>query len=297
MPYSNQALPILTGYSTALFSTWYFWEDAGVLFDAGDGVVSGLLQKARKIKHVFISHADRDHLAGLLQFNQLNGRPGLKIYYPADCGSFPALAEFCCKFDPHTEKTQWVPIEAGFEIRLRENLAVRAIRNRHVEAKSGEKSLSFVAESISRKLKPEFQGLDGAEIGKLRRDFGESHISELSRKTKLIYSGDTPIENDGRYQDAEVLIHESTFLTAAEIEPDNPRRNKHSSLDQVIGMVAESKIERLILGHFSSRYSDAQIDEAIRQQCEIHSIAIPVHRVLPGRISRNILGAEAIDRT
>ncbi len=96
-------LPIITGYSTALFSTWYFWEDAGVLFDCGDGVASGLLQKARKIKHVFISHADRDHLAGLLQFNQLNARPGLKIYFPKDCGSFPALAEFSKHFDPHTE--------------------------------------------------------------------------------------------------------------------------------------------------------------------------------------------------
>ena len=55
----------ITGYSTALFSTWYFVEEWGVLFDAGDGLISALLQKSRKIDHVFISHADRDHLTGL----------------------------------------------------------------------------------------------------------------------------------------------------------------------------------------------------------------------------------------
>ncbi len=59
----------ITGYSTALFSTWFFVDELSLLFDAGDGVSSGLTQKAGKIKHVFISHADRDHLTGLLQFN------------------------------------------------------------------------------------------------------------------------------------------------------------------------------------------------------------------------------------
>jgi ribonuclease BN (tRNA processing enzyme) len=79
----------LTGYSTALFSTWYLIEEFGVLFDAGDGVVAHLLQKAMKAKYVFISHADRDHLTGLSQFVQLNSRDGFpKIYYPKDCGSF-----------------------------------------------------------------------------------------------------------------------------------------------------------------------------------------------------------------
>ena len=50
----------ITGYSTALFSTWYFIEELGLLFEADDGVTASLLQKARKIEHVFISHADRD---------------------------------------------------------------------------------------------------------------------------------------------------------------------------------------------------------------------------------------------
>ncbi len=59
----NQRLTI-TAYSTALFSTWYFIEEWGLLFDAGEGLISALLQKSRKVDHVFISHADREHITG-----------------------------------------------------------------------------------------------------------------------------------------------------------------------------------------------------------------------------------------
>ena len=281
----------ITGYSTALFSTWYFVSEFGILFDCGDGASSGLLQKSRKVKHVFISHADRDHLAGLLQFNQLNARPELKIYFPKDCGSFPALAEFSAKFDPQVSGIQWVPIEAGAEISIRSDLIVRAVENRHVPTDGTiTKSLSYFVETVSRKLKPEFAELSGAEIATARKQHGNSHITDQSRATKLVYSGDTPIETDGRYNDAETLIHEATFLTESEIDPDNPRRNKHSSLDQVMAIVAGSNIQQLILGHFSSRYSDEQISEAVAERIAHHGIKIPVHIVYPSTIARDILG-------
>jgi len=91
-------------YSTALFSTWYFIEEFGLLFDGGDGLSAHLLQKARKIKHAFISHADRDHLSGLIQFNQLNARDGFPIiYYPKDSSSFPYMADFAAKLNEQKE--------------------------------------------------------------------------------------------------------------------------------------------------------------------------------------------------
>ena len=274
----------ISGYSTALFSTWWFYEEAGILFDYGDGVCAGLLQKARKIKHVFLSHADRDHVTGLLQFHQLNARPELRIYFPADCGSFPALAEFFNRFDPHVSGTQWIPLRDGAEVRIRENLCVRAFRNRHIPAENDEdKSLSYAVESISRKLRAEFVGKDGQEIAAARKERGDEAVSELSRSTELIYSGDTPIETDGRYDGCDTLIHEATFLTTAEIDPDNPRRNKHSSLEQVIAMVAKSDVKRLVLGHFSSRYDRSLIRKAVQMECERNGLTIPVHCVLPGR--------------
>ena len=280
----------VTGYSTALFATWYFVEQLGLLFDCGDGVCAGLLQKSRKVKHVFISHSDRDHLAGLLQFQQLNARSELTIHFPKDCGSFPALGDFSAKFDPYTSDTVWSPTDRNAEIRVRDDLIVRVIENAHVKTDGTVvKSLSYAVDAISRKLKSEFVGLPGNEIAALRKEHGASGITNESRATKLIYSGDTPIEKDGRYNDAEILIHEATFLTSDEIDDDNPRRNKHSSLDQVMEMVADSNIGTLILGHFSSRYSDDQIDEAINLESRRCGVTIPIKRVYPGRIARDIL--------
>lgn len=277
----------ITWYSTALFSTWYFVEPLGLLFDCGDGVCAGLLQKARKVKHVFISHADRDHLTGLTQFQQLNGRPGLHIHYPADAGSFPALAEFLARFDPHVTGTNWHPLSVEEEVQIRSDLVVRAIENSHVQTNRGQlKSVSFAVESVSRRLKTEFQGLPGRRIAELRKQLGSDAMTDDARTVELIYSGDTPVETDGRYQNANVLIHEATFLTAAEIEPDNPHRNKHSSLDTVMEMVADSNIGTLVLGHFSSRYSREQIDQAVRRETERCGVRVPVHCVYPGETPR-----------
>ena len=109
-------------------------EELGLLFDAGDGVSSGLLQKSRKVNHVFISHADRDHLTGLLQFNQLNGRVGFPIiHYPKHCGSFPAIEAFSKNFDSNVRGTVWQPIVEKERIWIRENMFVEGIRNSHVD--------------------------------------------------------------------------------------------------------------------------------------------------------------------
>ncbi|MDX1927388.1 MAG: MBL fold metallo-hydrolase [Pirellulaceae bacterium] len=276
--------PTITGYSTALFATWYFIEEYGLLFDCGDGVSSHLLQKARKIKQCFVSHPDRDHVTGLLQFLQLNGRDELTVYYPMHSGSFPALADFTAKFDPHITGSRWVPI-APSEVALRNNLVVRAFTNRHVATNKDEvKSLSFAVDSVRRKLKPEFAGLSPQEIAAVRSQRGSDGITDEVRVTEIIYSADTPIETDGRYHGAKILIHEATFLTRAEIEPDNPRRNKHSSLDAVMEMVADSDIGTLILGHFSSRYEDEQIDEAIDREARRCGVKIPIERVYPGKL-------------
>src|ERR1700712_4282787 len=125
----------ITGYSTALFSTWYFIEELGLLFDAGDGVTAALLQKARKVENVFISHADRDHITGLLQFNQLNSRAGFpKIFFPFNSGSFPAMEAFSKQFDPHVAGSVWNPIKENEHIQIKEDFFIQPVRNNHVEA-------------------------------------------------------------------------------------------------------------------------------------------------------------------
>lgn len=286
----------ISGYSTALFSTWFFIEDFGLLFDAGDGVASGLLQKSRKVKQVFISHADRDHLTGLFQFNQLNAREGLPIiHYPESCGSFPFIKDFTEKFDPHVKGTVWVPIQANQEFKIKDRIVVKSIRNNHViAAENLTKSLSYMVVSKKSKLKEAFKNLSGNEIKQLSQEKGKAYITETVEQNILGYSGDTPVEDYERWNNVDVLIHEATFLNN-EVGLNN-HANKHSNLEDVMRMVSEIKIGKLILSHFSSRYSKEEIDEAIIQQCKALKIDIPVYRVLPGEKSFDILKGEPVNR-
>lgn len=285
----------LTGYSTALFSTWYFIEELNLLLDAGDGVISQLLQKSQKIRHAFISHPDRDHLSGLLALRQLNARSEgyPRIYYPKDSGSFPALRQFSERFSPHCPITDWQALGQGDEVFIRPDVVVRAIRNEHIEvAPEVIKSVGYQVESVRRKLKSEFEDHSSEQIQALRQAHGNEYITTEQRVNLLSYSGDTPVTEASakRWQDTHTLIHECTFLHLEGIA--NRKKHLHSNLDDVLEMVTQTQVQRLVLGHFSSRYSPEQIDAAILEGCQRYGLTIPVYRLLPGQLHRDIF-AEA----
>ena len=287
----------ITGYSTALFSTWFLIEELGILFDCGDGASSGLLQKSRKVKHAFISHADRDHLGGLVQFNQLNAREGFPIiHYPKDSGSFPFMKTFTQQFDPHVKGTIWNPVQSREIVSVKNDLEVEMIKNGHVQTPDNlEKSFSFKVYQTKTKLKKQFTDLSGKEIKALIDQHGKAYTSEVIKNNILGYSGDTPVEDLNRWQDCKVLIHEATFIDSDDIKVE-AHGNKHSRLEEVIKMVSNSNIEQLILSHFSSRYSKEQIDHAINELCNKYELKIPVRRLLPGEIHRDILNTEIINK-
>jgi ribonuclease Z len=280
----------ISGYSTALFSTWYFIDELSLLFDCGDGCTAALLQKSRKVKHVFISHADRDHLTGLLQFSQLNNRIDYpKVFYPFNSRSFPALQNFSSSFDPHIEKGVWQGIQHGEETRIGKDLVVTAIRNSHVPAVVDEhRSLGYLVERTKRKLKEEYLGLTGSAIADLRKSKPEDEVTYEVREKLLAYSGDTPVENLSYWNNVDILIHEATFLKAADLISENPRDNKHSSLEDVMAMASQLNINHLILGHFSSRYNDSEIMMAIKDLAARYSLQCAIYAVLPGQFYKDV---------
>ena len=282
----------ITGYSTALYATWFFIEDHGILFDAGDGVVSALGGKIGKIRHIFITHADRDHLTGLLQVLQLNTDPGKpNVYYPKDSGSFPALQHFINTFDPQSNGATWTPIGPTDRIQIKPDLYVEAAENGHIRTDGATiKSLRFFLTATKRKLKPEFTALSGHKIAELRKQHGDDHVSTPTSSTLLAYSGDSPVEPDPTtWRTPEVLIHEATFLDEATLDLTSDAYNLHSHLQGVLESVATLPLQALVLTHFSTRYSYTDIKTAIANECRRLDIRFPVHAVLPMQVTRDIL--------
>jgi ribonuclease Z len=268
--------------SAALISSWFFLEDIGVCFDAGDGLCSGLGLKSRKIKHLFVSHADRDHLAGLLQFNALNGAASPVIYYPSDCGSFPALRDFCAAFDHHAGQSSWRAIGEGDEIAVGANLYVRALRSDHVQIPGKQKSLSFVLFKRLKKLRQEFLGRD---VALLKSSVPEETLFEQREQRVFGYSGDGSPQKD-LWTDVEVIAHESTFLRVNDVED---ARARHAGFHETISMLADLRPKAAVLYHFSPRYSAGEIEGALGIVREQLGIDFPVHLVLPGAITRLLI--------
>lgn len=284
-------------YSTALFSTWINVEELNLLIDAGDGIAAGLLQKSRKIKNVFITHPDRDHLNGLPQFVQLNARKNFPvIHYPKDSGSFPAMQDFLQKFDPHTMDALWMGIEDGQRIQIKKGYEIRAFRNEHIQAPIGiNKSLSYKLYKIKSKLKPEFQNLESSQIKELVELNGRSFITNEVKNNVISFSGDTPVDDYAKWDQSEILIHESTFIRGDATTAVSSHHNKHSTLEDVLEMVSEIKVGSLILNHFSSRYSTIDIDSAIRKQVKELKLDIPIYVVYPGQLKKDILKGKPIN--
>ncbi|MGY3795711.1 MBL fold metallo-hydrolase [Aquimarina sp. 433] len=287
----------ISAYSTALFSTWINVEELNLLIDAGDGLTASLLQKSRKIKNVFITHPDRDHLNGLPQFVQLNSRDGFpRIYYPKDSGSFPAMNSFLTKFDPHVSLSSWIGIEDKSRIEIKKNIVVEAIRNEHVKSPLGiHKSLSYKIFEIKNKLKPEFLSKSGNEIKEIVAKNGRDFITEKVESNILSFSGDTPVDDYSKWDGSKVLMHEATFLKNDGDTQIESKGNKHSRIDEVLQMVKEIEIGSLILNHFSSRYSKNEIDRTVIKLIDELKIQIPVFLVYPGEIKRDILRTKPIN--
>ena len=287
----------ISGYSTALFSTWYFVEELGLLFDAGDGVISQLLQKSRKIKFVFISHADRDHLTGLLQLNQLNARPGFpRIYYPKDSRSITSFETFSKQFDRQVQATEWLPMEQSEEIEIKKDILVTSVKNSHVVSPDSiAKSFGYLVQLKKKKLKQEFLHLTQKEIIQLKKELGENELTYEMRENILGYSGDTPVENFHIWDNTRILIHEATFLNRNEFTDDDPRSNKHSVLEEVIKAATAINIDTLIFGHFSSRYTNEEIDNCIKQCCKNYNVKFSIFRILPGQYISDILSTPPVN--
>jgi ribonuclease Z len=287
----------ITAYSTALFSTWVFVDQWRLLLDAGDGVCAGLLQKTRKIHTVAVTHADRDHLAGLLQLLQLNSRDGLPhILYPADCGSFPSLAAFCEKFDPHTEgKASWTAIRPGDVVNLVKGYKLTTASSSHFTDAAGKiKSLSYFVLRETRILKPQYVGLGQAELDHLRQQHGVDELTQVTEEPILAYSGDTAIGSPETWRGYRILIHEATYLSHDDAGDQSGRRNQHSVLADVLEMTRQAGPEVLVLTHLSPRYKVAEVLETVQRQSRDLAVQFPVHVVPPGEIVRDVLNTKPV---
>ena len=275
-------LTILGCYSAtpriAAHTTAQILETRGHVFliDCGEGTQMELRKnkiKFNQIKHIFISHLHGDHCFGLIglisTFRLLNRETTLHIYGPK---GLKELILFQLKLS-----NSWINFELIFHeiesskselIYEDDKLEVRTIPLDHRVYTNG---YLFKEKPFDRKLDidaAEANNIDVAYYRKLKQGedvlnndgilISNSAVTSKGLVPKCYaFCSDTAYKEDiiPLINEVDVLYHESTFL---EVHAKLCSKTKHSTAKQAATIAKKAKVGTLILGHYSSRYSDLE---------------------------------------
>ena len=96
-------------------------------------------------------------------------------------------------------------------------------------------------------------------------------VSETYEHTLLAYSGDSQAVEVSQVRNAEVLMHDATFLCADDRDTDS-----HASMKEALDVAEEAEVHGLVLFHVSSRYHRARVRETLVEEVEKRGLEHPV---------------------
>ncbi len=261
-----------------------------ILIDCGEGTQMQLRKlgiKFSRIQHIFISHLHGDHFYGLIglisTFRLLGREAELHIYGPKGIKEIITLqlklAKSWTDYPLCFHELESLESTLIFE---NEKLKVSTIPLDHrvytngylFEEKTGLRKINTSAAKL--------HGVESCDMQNLKE--GKDYINP---KGEVIPNIDLTLEpdpvksyafcSDTAYKEdivpiiegVTVLYHESTFLKNYSHLAE---KTKHSTAGQAAKIAAMANVDRLILGHYSSRYKDldAFLDEAKEFYSNVH---------------------------
>lgn len=268
------------------------------LIDCGEGTQRQMRKYKvgfSKINHIFISHLHGDHFFGLIglisTYGSLSREKDLHIYGPK---GIKEITELQLKHSKSYAKYKLVYHELSSKeselVFEDDKVEVHTIPLHHRVYTNG---YLFKEKVKPRKLNIEaIQQIDEIEICdynnlKIGRDFVLPN-GEILDNAKLTLDPPKPLSyaycSDTSYKPdiaevikgSDLLYHESTFLSDRE---DLAKKTKHSTAKQAAEIAKISDVKQLILGHYSSRYSDTSLFEEEAKEIFEHVVLAEAGKV------------------
>lgn len=259
-------------------------HDKLFLVDCGEGTQMQLRRykiKFQRINHIFISHLHGDHYLGLIGFisslHLLGKKTELHIYGPEELKELVELnlrisqtyLEYPLHFHISTSKDKKLLFED-------KTLEIYSFPLKHRIPCSG---YLFKEKPKPRKVRKEIieeYNLQPSQIISLKKnetlDIGNKKLSpEIAcfpkeRERSFAFCSDTMYWESliPNISGTTLLYHESTFL---ESEKARAKQTFHSTAKQAASIALQAQVDKLMIGHYSSRYTND--DDFLKEAREV----------------------------
>jgi len=248
----------IIGKSVAGIGTSLIFPEMDFCFD----VAQGASKYYMPINHFLVSHGHMDHAAGIpfiASQKSLNRLKEPVFYMPENMiEPLTSIMRLWMKIEDHEYPFKFVPIEADREYPLKGDLFFKPFPTVHRIP-----SFGYTVFRRSRKLKASLADASQDEIIDLRKKGTDIH--DVSEVPLLSFTGDTKIEfleSRPWVLKSKVLFVEATYIDDRKTV-EEARTWGHIHLDEVIPNLSRLECEKIVLIHFSSRYSRAEIHEIL----------------------------------
>jgi ribonuclease Z len=225
------------------------------------------------IETVCITHGHMDHTAAapyLAAMRALGNMKAPTFYVPSHMADdFKALMDISGRLDGEPIPHLIVPVTPGVALPVRKGLTLHAYPMAHRV-----RSVAYGVWQDVKRLRPEYAGLPGAELGRLRKE--GMILDDLVNVFSFAYTGDTTAEgldqNPALYT-AKTLAIEATFM-GGEQSRDQARLKGHLHFADILDRADQFKNDEIVFVHHSARYEPHNLQacldtlpDTLRQRC------------------------------